>query len=377
MVIAERGEQATRYRLLETMRSFGEEQSKRRNDTARLRGRHLDHYLMQARRADDRWWSPEQLEADAWFDREWDNLRAAHTWATNTGDFEASASLVDSTYISSMMRMRREHREWTDQTLELGERAAVCTSEIYASAAGWATVAADDDRWFELISRGLELEPDGPCRAGRVIGHAFTTPSDLPDSVADLRAAMALDPRPRTRYWTFIALALVEPTGPQASSIIEEMVANAMQVGAPTPIASAIRFRGRYKMANGLPGADEDFRSAVAIGDSVRNVAGTCWARHLLAATLVSQQDPGASEALHEALSRSYDARFWTVVNASLRLCVRYLDETGRAPGAAPVRAHLNRIYRSAGTDAEEIANGATMNRHQIVAHALAQLDAE
>jgi predicted ATPase/class 3 adenylate cyclase len=378
MVIAERSEHATRYRLLETLRSFGEQHTEHRDDIARLRGRHLGHYLVQARRADEQWWSPEQLEADAWFDREWDNLRAAHTWATTSGDFEASRSLVDSTYISSMMRMRREHGEWTNRTLELGERASVCTSEIYAAAAGWATVAADNDRWYELISRGLELEPYGPCRAGRAIGLAFTSRSDSPETVADLRTAMELDPRPRTRYWTLIALALVEPTGPQAGSIIEEMVANAEQVGAPAPIASAVRFRGQYKMASGLPGAEEDFRSAVAIGDSVRNVAGTCWARYLLAEALIAHRDPGASGALRDALARSYDARFWTVANASLHLCARYLNETGQRPRAAPIREHLGlRVIRSGGSDADETANGATMNRHEIVAYALAQLDTE
>ena len=94
MVVAERGEHATRYRLLETVRSFGEEHVEHLDDTARLRDRHLAHYIERAGRADEQWWSPEQLDADAWFDREWDNLRAAHTWSITIGDFEASASLV-------------------------------------------------------------------------------------------------------------------------------------------------------------------------------------------------------------------------------------------------------------------------------------------
>jgi predicted ATPase len=376
MVVAERREHATRYRLLETLRSFGEEHIEHLDDTTTLRDRHLDHYARRARSADEQWWSPAQLDADAWFDREWDNLRAAHTWSITIGDFETSASLVDSTYQSSMTRIRHEHSEWTNQTVELGEQTGVCTSDIYGFAAAWASVAADNDRARYLASRGLELEPYGACRYGRTLGLAFVGRSDSPGTAADLRKVMELDPRPRTQYWSRQALLAVELTGPQARSIIEEVIANAEQIGAPSIIAYNMQDQGRYKMANGLPGAEEDLRTAVAMGETVGNVPVASWSRYLLAESLFARRDSGASGALREALSRTYDARVWAVVNASLHLCSRYLNETGQHSSAALIREHLGiRFTKPSDSDAAEMANGATMNRHEIVAYALAQLD--
>ena len=257
-----------------------------------------------------------------------------------------------------MMRVRYEHGEWTYQTVELGEQTGVCTSDLYGFASGWASVATDNDRARELTSRGLELEPYGACRYGRTIGLAFVGRSDSPGAAADLRRVMELDPRPRTQFWSLEALTAVELTGPQAGSIIEEVIANAEQIGAPSMIAYVMQYQGRYKMANGLPGAEEDLRTAVAMGDAVGNVPVASWSRYLLAESLFARRDPGASGALHEALSRTYDARVWAVVNASLHLCSRYLAETGRRPSAAPIRKYLGlRNTEPSGSDTADVAN--------------------
>ena len=63
-------------------------------------------------------------------------------------------------------------------------------------------------------------------------------------------------------------------------------------------------------------------------------------------------------------------------MNASLHLCPRYLAETGRRPSAAPIRKYLGlRNTEPSGSDTADVANVAPMNRHEIVAYALAQLD--
>ncbi|WP_037772842.1 ATP-binding protein [Streptomyces sclerotialus] len=66
-----------RYRMLDTLREFGEGWLRRLGEEDALRRRHRDHYLALARRGDAAWLGADQF---AWYDRttaEHDNLRAA------------------------------------------------------------------------------------------------------------------------------------------------------------------------------------------------------------------------------------------------------------------------------------------------------------
>ncbi len=132
MVIAERSDTSMRYRLLETLRQYAEERLDDRAETADLRDRHLAHYIDIANTARFQWLSPEQLTANAVFGREWDNLRAAHNWAYTTGDLEACDSLIISTGFHAANGLRDEHREWTERTLALGDKAGSSTPTTLA-----------------------------------------------------------------------------------------------------------------------------------------------------------------------------------------------------------------------------------------------------
>ena len=81
----------TRYRLLETLRQYGEERLEGRRDR-RLRDRHLDHYLDVAAGPTPSGRPLASPSADGIFDREWDNLRTSFQWAMvaeRYGDAEA------------------------------------------------------------------------------------------------------------------------------------------------------------------------------------------------------------------------------------------------------------------------------------------------
>ena len=94
LVVAEDHDLGTRYRLLETIRQYGEERLAKWGETETLRIRHAGFYAALAARAAQRFFGPEQL---AWFrevNLERDNLRSALTNAIDGDDAALAVQLV-------------------------------------------------------------------------------------------------------------------------------------------------------------------------------------------------------------------------------------------------------------------------------------------
>ena len=87
MVVQEEGpDQASRYRLLETMRAYARKQLAATGEQDRLQRAHAEHYAAFAERAGPELLGPAQLEWQHRIRTELDNLRAAVTWAMTSGD---------------------------------------------------------------------------------------------------------------------------------------------------------------------------------------------------------------------------------------------------------------------------------------------------
>jgi predicted ATPase len=84
----------TRYRLLETIRQYGEERLAEAGETDTLRARHADHYIEFAGVACRGIWGPKQLDWGARLAREHDNLLAAMAFALDTQDVERAMGLL-------------------------------------------------------------------------------------------------------------------------------------------------------------------------------------------------------------------------------------------------------------------------------------------
>jgi len=93
LVVAEEVRGMMRYRLLETVRQYGLEKLAESGEAEAVRSRHRDHYTRAAL----------ELEAQTggdgtpllpWAELEMDNLRAAHTWSCDSGEFEPALQLV-------------------------------------------------------------------------------------------------------------------------------------------------------------------------------------------------------------------------------------------------------------------------------------------
>ena len=350
MVIAERVGSTTRYRLLETLRQYGEERLDERATTAELRDRHLRHYDDLARLNQERWLGPGQLEADAVYDHEWDNLRAAHGWSITIEDMVASDSLVNSTWSHAWQNFRHEHAEWTSRTMQLGEHDGSCTSSTYGAAAAWAMTAADPDRMLELSRHGIQLHPTDPhigqCHAMLVYGLLMSSQIDeATAAVPDLLELVDNDPPIDVKQMLLSAVvdALVEQ--PSIHAHLAELLTGARAQGQPVMLAEARRQEGNVLLWSSDPpdfdGAEQAFLESLALSETARARLTACWAHVGRAAVAVLDFRPDAATHVGEALTRSYDARNWAGVVVALEACTLHLRHTGATQEAATILGHL------------------------------------
>ena len=156
MVVAEPGpDGTTRYRLLETLRQYGEQAiTTDPTGLATMRDRHLTHFLARA----EHWYAQQagarEPEANKAFAANWDNLRAAFDWALSTGRGRAVADLLQATYWFEFHAGRREHQDWAVDVLATGTDTGQIAS---AAVAVWAVSAQSD-----AVTQALALDPAEP-----------------------------------------------------------------------------------------------------------------------------------------------------------------------------------------------------------------------
>jgi predicted ATPase/class 3 adenylate cyclase len=94
LVIAEDHRLGTRYRLLETIRQYGEERLAEWGETETLRIRHADFYAGLSVRAAEHFYGPEQVTWGGQISLERDNIRSALTNAIDTGNAALAVRLL-------------------------------------------------------------------------------------------------------------------------------------------------------------------------------------------------------------------------------------------------------------------------------------------
>jgi predicted ATPase/class 3 adenylate cyclase len=94
LVIAQRDGPDTRYRLLETIREYGEERLAEHGETETLRSRHAAYYRDFARVVNGELRGPHQVEAGRRFAAEHENLLSAMSFAVDRGDVDVALELL-------------------------------------------------------------------------------------------------------------------------------------------------------------------------------------------------------------------------------------------------------------------------------------------
>ena len=158
MIVFDRRNVASRYRLLETLRQYGEEQLGDALDG--YRHRHLAHYVTVAHELDRRLQGSDLGGGIAGLRTELDNVRAAMGWAILT-DPDATMALARSTMTFAQVAMVPEIGTWFDQAVDTLEDPP---PYLYGCAAWLALNDAGPERAIELATIGIDKAsgPDDP-----------------------------------------------------------------------------------------------------------------------------------------------------------------------------------------------------------------------
>ncbi|MBB4916391.1 ATP-binding protein [Streptosporangium saharense] len=110
-----------RYRLIDTLRDYGEEWLKHLNEKERIKERHRDYYLQLALKSEEAWSGARQVYWHVRMRHEHDNVRVALDYCLNTpGEMVAGLKLLSSLWFMWVAcGLAREGRLYLEKTLEL------------------------------------------------------------------------------------------------------------------------------------------------------------------------------------------------------------------------------------------------------------------
>ncbi len=397
MVVASRSDRGTRYRLLETLRQYGEERLDDRVETMLLRDVHLRHFVEVAQRLNQRWQSPDQAVAGARFDDDWENIGAAHAWAITTGDIDHAHHLIEATLDFGFMRVRRDHQEWVIRTMALAETTARHNAFTIISESWWATYGGDPDRGVALaeLATAAATTPStaAAARATMLFGHMVAGRSEEAIEIAtELRSTLPAVVDPIYRCWATVAI-LQTQTPTTIAADADAALAAARAVGAPSFMADALRTAAARWYVAEPPDFDRLFieiDEVMRLEESVGISTTWSWVISAWARTIAG--DDLALETLAHTVRQAFDERLWAGLDAALEVAPLLLARQdpmvaatiyGHLEGSSPPFGRSGLDIRGLSTEVIEAlrdadvhrSRGATMNRHEIVALTLPALD--
>jgi predicted ATPase len=384
-----------RYRLLETLRQYGQEQLAARGELTAARDRHLVHYQTGASALLAAYLADHTDAVAARWAGEWDNQRAAHEWAIERGRCDAAVALTVDTTWYSIHTLRFEHEQWVRRTLDLVGDHHVGSGGLLGLAGVWATLRGDQDVAIPLALRGLEVTaPDDVmgrfiCQGALAVSYVNSGRPELALDAAHAGEALAGDDPGMLAmclgYLLWVSWAADTAAVPRYAAKHREV---ARQLHAQLDVefgeglchllagdaASAydvfVRYRERLR---GTKGAAE--------GEAVQCLA--------LAASVLDNDDTDA--VFHEAITELYDTRYWMYLWIVVETLATYWVRVGRIEEGAVLLGHLEAHRRRHATlmtaradalsavieqpgAAARMANGAQMDQEQLVTFVLDRL---
>jgi predicted ATPase/class 3 adenylate cyclase len=414
LVVATRAAGSTRYRLLETLRQYGEERLEERGETVVTRDRHLAHYVAVAVHAYQLWMSERYWQGAAVFDREWDNFRAAHTTALMTGDFGRAEAILGATYGPSLHEQRFEYLEWADRTLGAARAAGRHTAATYGQAASFLFRLGQHDEAIDLATSGLDTsppEPDGTLLCLTYLLAALGGEQRRAEARAAAERVDVLLWADADPFLTAVAAAAIISGSSwngvdSAARHLDRLEDMARTTGAPQIQEFAALSRGlllQHRTPPDLPGALAAFQRGVEVAR--RTGSATMAGSNLQGVAICSVRLSldTAADACREAIAHCSQARHWNLVWVSAIAATAQLLATGNLEPATVIYGYLEAhqpLVAASGSDifgrqlglsrvsgAEDIerlpatpdpdrwrAQGAAMDRHQVVRYALEHL---
>jgi hypothetical protein len=157
LVVTEEQEGRTRYRLLETIRSYAQDRLELSGELKTMRGRHAAYYVTFATVAGDGLRGADEVSWTLRLNAELDNLRAVLSWCLATEDADLALRLV-APFALSGTRIGYATAGWADAVVALPDAAGhALYPEVLAWAGCVAVTGGDVDRGVRLVSAAREL----------------------------------------------------------------------------------------------------------------------------------------------------------------------------------------------------------------------------
>ncbi len=339
MLTVDHAPEATRYRLLETIRQYGRDRLDERGETDATRDRHARYLVDLTERGASGLLGPQEAR---WVDRllaVYDDLRVAVRWAIAAGDVDLALRLVAGLPDFAYWRVGYELADWSEDALALpGALSHRLAGAVHGGAARGAWCLGDYPRATRLA------RASGP--RGWVVGASrCAQPGDVLAVIAGYRGRIgeALEHYrrqveagrpagdPLRLNWALFHLvmcraAVHEPLAGLAEA--EEALALARGTGNPTGICIGLLGVGRALQRRDPETALALLDESAEVADSVRNRWFAAFARMYAAATRAVHADPSvAAEAFVRVLDdweRLGDrSQQWLSLTYTLRLLER------------------------------------------------------
>ena len=396
MLSADRTGPHVRWRLLETLRQYGEEKLDQRGETAPLRDRHLAHFVTAAAAAHRAYTGRKAAEGVAAFESAWDNLRAALGWALATGDTASAVAIVHGSIWYCYFGLQAEHGDWVARVRELVPDDVALTG----MAGMWASLQGDQEAARVLGQAAVGTAASGHA-AETLFGWMAVTYSAFYSSRLEIAAPQAAeaaannspDPFVRAVVASFSCLGVFATD--EASGLAG--LARACDLAAALDNDAALAF-ANYQTGN-MQFAVGNYDSALAAYERCIELSShgnvrmfELWARTMLAARATDAGWPDAEQRFADSLRYLADNRIWSRVYAVLASLADYWCGADRVEPAAtligflelrdPIGLFLVARQRERAVDKVNAhpdavpwkARGATLDRNAIIDYALAEL---
>ena len=408
MIVADRGAVGMRYRLLETLRQYGEDQMELRGETSLLRDRHAAHYADVIEELAALLSGARQDEGAQRISIEWDNLRAAHLWSLAQRDLDLAERLVEASYEPSIFTMRHEHAAMLLRTVELGDELGRPSTSVLGMLCYWTDMQGNEEEAKRLAQRGIDVapSPDHPSTANCWFEFAAATAPVASKSQEPLAAfqhqfaAVANTPDPDLHWFALINLLDASMNAdPSTTLALRQRVSEiADRVRAPRLMIYSHQYAGHTCLIMTPPdfaGANTSYARMAEIALGTGDVQSQAVALRCVAMTSTGLGAPDALARCHDALALGYEIRYWQKNMQTLESVTLALASAGRIEQAAVILGHLDahspglgvehnlrfrdrarELVEADGDHAAAKARGAMMSPDELVTAALAYCSA-
>jgi hypothetical protein len=361
-----------RYSMLETLRAYGGELLRARDEAATVRRAHAEYYTELAEHSGRRLRGPEEAYWTTVLDADFDNLRAVHRWAVEQGDAGLALRLSAALYHYVVYQFRDEVVSWGETALEISGAAGHPRFSAVCGAVGEGlTLRGDLPRARALAERALDriADPDDRRRLPplKVMAAVTLYEGRLDDCFAwageQLRLARRHDdPWYVAEALLFRGLARTYAGDPAGGlAIADENLEIATAVGHPTLTAWALYNQAEALAVIDPPAARQRYERAISVAESVHSSFGANTAEVGLAALLARTGDAGgALRAFRGTVHRWHRMQIWhhqwTTLRNLAQLLVRIHADEDAATLLGAVDATDNAAY---GADADDVREAA------------------